>query len=300
MIEVAGLRKAFRRTPVLDGMDLHVQRGELMALLGPNGAGKTTTLRILSTLVMPDAGTARVAGHDVVADPQAVRAAISVTGQQAAVDGLLTGRENLTLMGRLCGLGRRSALTRADDLLERFALAEAGARRAGAYSGGMRRRLDIAMGLITRPQVLFLDEPTTGLDLRSRQAVWELVRGLVAEGTTVLLTTQYLEEADRLADRIAVLDRGRVVALGTPGELKQQVGPPLLEVTHLDGTTERFPTDGSVESLQAALATLRGRDVHSLQLRTPSLDEAFLAITGQPASSRGADVDALAVKTDVA
>jgi ABC-2 type transport system ATP-binding protein len=297
MIEVSGLRKAFGRTPVLDGVDLAVEPGQLVALLGPNGAGKTTTLRILCTLATPDAGTVRVAGHDVVAQPQAVRAAISVTGQQAAVDGLLTGQENMMLMARLAGLGRRAARTRADELLAQFGLEDAGGRRAATYSGGMRRRLDIAMGLIRRPNVLFLDEPTTGLDLRSRQAVWELVRGLVSDGTTVLLTTQYLEEADRLADSIAVLDSGRVVAVGTPAELKQQVGPPLLEVVHPDGTTERFPTDGSVGSLQAALATVSGRDIHSIELRKPSLDEAFLAITGHAASAPSMDA---ATKADAA
>jgi ABC-2 type transport system ATP-binding protein len=215
-IEASGLTKAFGDQRVLDGLDLTVDAGEVFALLGPNGAGKTTTVRILTTLLRPDGGTARVAGHDVVADPSAVRGAISLTAQEAAVDELLTGRENLRMIARLRGASR----SRADELLARFDLEEPGDRRVATYSGGMKRRLDLAMSLVVKPVVLFLDEPSTGLDPRSRIAVWEAVTGLVDEGVTVLLTTQYLEEADRLANRIAVIDHGRVVAQGTAAELK--------------------------------------------------------------------------------
>jgi ABC-2 type transport system ATP-binding protein len=228
-IEAAELAKAFGRHRVLDGLDLCVQAGQVFALLGPNGAGKTTTVRILSTLLSPDGGTARVAGHDVVADPQAVRRSISLTAQEAAVDALLTGRENLRMMARLRGAPR----ARADELLERFDLGEAADRRVDTYSGGMKRRLDIALSLVIQPVVLFLDEPTTGLDPRSRMAVWEAVSELVDDGVTVLLTTQYLEEADRLADRIAVIDDGRVVAQGTAAELKAHAAVETLDEVFL-------------------------------------------------------------------
>src|SRR4051794_37424658 len=232
-IEACGLGKAFGGVRVLDDLDLHAQAGEVLALLGPNGAGKTTTVRILSTLLAPDAGTARVAGFDVVRERRAVRAAISLTAQEAAVDGLLTGAENLRLMARLRGAPR----SRAAELLERFDLVEAADRRVATYSGGMRRRLDLAMSLVVRPRVLFLDEPSTGLDPRSRRAVWDAVSALAADGVTVLLTTQYLEEADRLADRIALIDHGRVVAEGTAAELKARVAGETVELFFADAQT---------------------------------------------------------------
>ena len=228
-IEASGLTKAFGEHVVLDGLDLCVQAGEVFALLGPNGAGKTTTVRILTTLLKPDGGTARVAGHDVVNDAGAVRAAISLTAQEAAVDGLLTGRENLRMMARLRGASR----ARADELLERFDLSDAADRRVTTYSGGMKRRLDLAMSLVITPAVLFLDEPTTGLDPRSRMAVWDAVTTLVDEGVTVLLTTQYLEEADRLANRIAVIDGGNIVAQGTAAELKAHAAVETLDEVFL-------------------------------------------------------------------
>jgi ABC-2 type transport system ATP-binding protein len=224
-IEATGLRKHFGDLTVLDGLDLAVEAGTVLALLGSNGAGKTTTVRILATLTAPDGGTARVAGHDVVTDRAAVRRSISLTAQAAAIDEPLTGAENLVMMGRLRGLSRRDAHRRADALLEQFDLTEARDRRVAHWSGGMRRRLDIAIGLITTPPVIFLDEPSTGLDPRSRRAVWQAVSELAAGGATILLTTQYLEEAEALADRVAVLDGGRVVAEGTPDELKRQVAP---------------------------------------------------------------------------
>ncbi|CAL9299959.1 Vitamin B12 import ATP-binding protein BtuD [Streptomyces sp. SudanB25_2051] len=222
-VEAAGLRKSYKDRRVLDGLDLRVERGTVFALLGPNGAGKTTTVRVLATLTPPDGGSARVAGHDVVADRARARRAISLTGQYAAVDDLQTGTENLRMMARLSGLSRRAARRRAAELLERFDLVDAGGRRAGTYSGGMRRRLDLAAGLVGRPEVVFLDEPTTGLDPRSRQELWQVVRDLAAGGAAVFLTTQYLEEADQLADRIAVMDGGRVVAEGTADALKSRV-----------------------------------------------------------------------------
>ncbi|QZN87230.1 ABC transporter ATP-binding protein [Cellulomonas sp. C5510] len=219
-VDVRGLRKSYGDHVVLDGVDLAVTAGTVTALLGPNGAGKTTTVGVLATLLAPDAGTVRVAGHDVVAEPQAVRAAIGVTGQVSAVDDLLTGTENLRLMTALHHLGRREGRERAETLLARFGLTDAARKPVSTWSGGMRRKLDLAMTLVGEPAVVFLDEPTTGLDPRSRRALWDEVRALVAGGTTILLTTQYLEEADLLADRVAVLDGGRVVAEGTPGELK--------------------------------------------------------------------------------
>ena len=219
-IVVRGLHKAYGNHVVLDGVDLAVKTGTVTALLGTNGAGKSTTVGVLSTLLAADAGTVRVAGHDVATDPQAVRAAIGVTGQACAVDDLLTGRENLRLMAALHHLGRRTGRERTDALLERFALEDAAGKPVSTWSGGMRRKLDLAMTLVGEPSVVFLDEPTTGLDVRSRRTLWAQVRALVAAGTTVLLTTQYLEEADHLADRVAVLDRGKVVAEGTPADLK--------------------------------------------------------------------------------
>jgi ABC-2 type transport system ATP-binding protein len=273
-IEVEGLAKTFGHTRVLDGLELHVERGEVFALLGPNGVGKTTTVRILATLLAPDGGTARVAGHDVVANPRAVREAIGLTAQEAAVDDVLTGAENLRMMCRL----RRQPKGRAADLLERFDLAEAADRRVGTYSGGMRRRLDIAMSLVARPQVLFLDEPTTGLDPRSRRAVWAAVKALADEGTTVLLTTQYLEEADRLADRIAVIDHGRVVAEGSAEALKARVGGETLELFFADPERPalRVAVDGP-DDVRRVLGEVDG--VERIELHRPSLDDVFLALT---------------------
>jgi ABC-2 type transport system ATP-binding protein len=220
-VNARGIRKRFGDRVVLDDVDLDVESGTIFALLGPNGAGKTTLIRILATLLRPDAGTAVIAGHDLLADPGGVRGAISLTGQYAAVDDVLTGEENLRMMGRLRHLSRRQARARAAELLDAFALTDAGAARAGTYSGGMRRRLDLAISMITPPALLFLDEPTTGLDPRGRGRLWEVVRGLAADGVTVLLTTQYLDEADQLAGTVAVLHQGRIAAQGTPAELKR-------------------------------------------------------------------------------
>jgi ABC-2 type transport system ATP-binding protein len=273
-IEAEGLTKAFGATPVLEGLDLSVEVGSVFALLGPNGAGKTTTVRILATLLAPDAGIARVAGHDVVTEPHAVREAIGLTAQEAAVDDVLTGAENLRMMCRL----RREPKSRAAELLERFDLAEAADRRVGTYSGGMRRRLDIAMSLVARPQVLFLDEPTTGLDPRSRRAVWTAVKALANDGTTVLLTTQYLEEADRLADRIAVIDHGRVVAQGSAEQLKARVGGETLELFFADPERPavRVLVDGP-DDVRRVLAEVDG--LERIELHRPSLDDVFLALT---------------------
>jgi ABC-2 type transport system ATP-binding protein len=227
MIQVTGITKAFGGQTVLDGVDLEVRPGEIVALLGPNGAGKTTLVTILTTLLRPDSGTAEVAGFDVVAHPDEVRRRISFTGQAAAVDGLLTGEENLRMMGRLSGLSRRVARARAAELLARFDLDDAARKLVAAYSGGMRRRLDLALSLVVTPPVVFLDEPTTGLDTRSRRELWDAIRALAADGAAVLLTTQYLEEADQLADRVALLDGGRIVASGTAADLKSRVGEEL-------------------------------------------------------------------------
>ncbi|MFF2275028.1 ATP-binding cassette domain-containing protein [Agromyces sp. NPDC058126] len=285
-IDVRGLRKQFGRTEVLAGLDLAVPQGSVFALLGPNGAGKTTTINILTTLVVPDAGTARVAGHDVVDRPGEVQQRIALTGQSAAVDEVLTATENLVMMGRLSGLTRRDAKARAAELLRRFDLDAAADRRVGTYSGGMRRRLDLALSLVVDVPVLFLDEPTTGLDTRSRQELWTVIRTLADAGTTVFLTTQYLEEADRLADRIAVLDRGRIAAEGTADELKSRVGGDVVELRDADGALVReIPTDGSVHGLRAAIdeldraSAVGGGDGVQVSIRRPSLDDVFLAIT---------------------
>lgn len=285
---MSGLRKSFGDHEVLRGIDLSVGEGEVFALIGPNGAGKTTTVHILSTLVRPDAGSARVGGFDLLREADGVRDVISLTGQYAAVDGLLTGRENLEMMSRLGGLSRSDARRRTAQLLERFDLSGAAGRRVHAYSGGMRRRLDIAISLIARPRVLFLDEPTTGLDPRSRSAVWDFVRELAYDGVTILLTTQYLEEADRLADRVAVIDDGVIAASGTSDQLKAQIGSSRLDVGFRDGSEESYPTDGSVAGVHGALAhVLRDpREAQSVDLRSPSLDDVFLALTGRTATQQ--------------
>ncbi|MGC5331052.1 ATP-binding cassette domain-containing protein [Micromonospora sp. DT62] len=302
-ITVTALRKSFGDHVVLDGIDLTVAAGTIFALLGPNGAGKTTTVQILSTLIGADSGEARVAGHDVAREPDAVRAAIGVTGQFSAVDGLLTGEENLRLMADLHHLPRAEGRQRARGLLRMFDLVEAAGKPASSYSGGMRRRLDLAMGLVGRPRIVFLDEPTTGLDPRSRQAMWQIVRDLVADGVTILLTTQYLEEADQLADRIAVLDHGRLVAEGSPAELKRLVPGGHVSLRFADRAafdtavrvlpgqsrdaaelTLHVPGDGGVRSLRDLLDLLDSESiaVESLSVHTPDLDDVFLALTGQP------------------
>ena len=302
-IAVTGLRKSFGPKVVLDDLDLTVSEGTVFALLGPNGAGKTTTVDILSTLTPADGGEVRIAGHDLHHEPDAVRASIALTGQFSAVDDLLTGAENLRLMADLLHTGRREGQRRAADLLERFDLVDAADRVPSTYSGGMRRRLDLAMGLMGDPRVVFLDEPTTGLDPRSRRAMWDIVRALVADGVTILLTTQYLEEADQLADRIGVLDAGRLVAEGTADELKRMVpgGHVRLEfagqqpldraalVLGVPAAVEgvlalEVPGDGSVATLKSLLARLddAGVDVAGLTVHTPDLDDVFLALTGRP------------------
>ena len=302
-IEATGLRKSYGDKLVLDGIDLTVPAGTIFALLGPNGAGKTTTVHILSTLIGADAGDVRVAGHDVAAEPDAVRAAIGVTGQFSAVDGLLTGEENLALMADLHHLPRAEGRRRIARLLGEFDLVEAARKPAATYSGGMRRRLDLAMTLVGNPRVIFLDEPTTGLDPRSRRGMWQIIRDLAGAGVTVFLTTQYLEEADQLADRIALLDHGRLIAQGTPEELKRLVpgghivlrfaGPDELEhATRLldvsarddDALTVQVPGDGTVRSLRALLDQLdrASVEVEEVSVHTPDLDDVFLTLTGQP------------------
>jgi ABC-2 type transport system ATP-binding protein len=280
MISIHGLRKSFHRQEVLRGIDLEVARGEILALLGPNGAGKTTLINILATLVRPDAGTATVNGHDVVRDRDEVKASISLTGQAAAVDEILSGRENLRMMGSLSGLSRADAAARAEALLERFDLEQSAGKRAKTYSGGMRRRLDLAISLLTTPPVVFLDEPTTGLDTRSRQELWQAIRDLAANGTTVLLTTQYLEEADALADRVAVIEHGEIVAEGTPAELKTRIGGEVLAVHDANGdVVHEMATDGTAGGLRRALAAI---DPHAaVSLRRPTLDDVFLAVTAR-------------------
>ncbi|HEX6339619.1 MAG TPA: ATP-binding cassette domain-containing protein [Umezawaea sp.] len=299
MVEAEGLTKRYGATTVLDGVDLRVERGTVVALLGPNGAGKTTTVRILTTLTRPSAGTARVAGHDVVREPAKVRATISLTGQFAAVDEQQTGRENLVVIGRLMHLGP-AAGRRAADLLDRFDLVDAADRRVKTYSGGMRRRLDLAMSLVSNPEVIFLDEPTTGLDPVSRSTVWDAVKDLVTSGTTVVLTTQYLEEADRLADHVALLHRGRVAVQGTTDEVKSRVGghrltlgftaepdaaraAELLSAQQVDGPlTLGLPSDGTAAHQHHVLDTLRaaGVPVATVGSHRPTLDDVFLAFTG--------------------
>jgi ABC-2 type transport system ATP-binding protein len=300
-IEVSGLRKAFGDKVVLDGIDLAVEAGTVFSLLGPNGAGKTTTVNVLTTLMKADGGTARVAGHDVATEPKGVRAAIGVTGQFAAVDELLTGQENLQLMVDLNRTVSRDGKRVVAELLERFDLVEAAQKPVSTYSGGMRRKLDLAMTLVGTPRIIFLDEPTTGLDPRSRRTMWSIIRDLVADGVTIFLTTQYLEEADQLADRIAVLDHGRLVAQGTSADLKRQIPGTHVRlrfatVAELDAAARLFtdstrddealalrvPSDGGTASLRALLDRL---DEHSLgaeefSVHTPDLDDVFLALTG--------------------
>ncbi|HET9442266.1 MAG TPA: ATP-binding cassette domain-containing protein [Acidimicrobiales bacterium] len=307
-IETEGLVKVFGPTRAVDGVDLAVARGTVYGVLGPNGAGKTTTIRMLATLLRPDAGRALVFGHDVVKEADAVRRCVSLTGQFASVDEELTGRENLVLLARLLGMARGPAAERAAELLEAFGLAEAADRLVREYSGGMRRRLDVAGSIVVTPELLFLDEPTTGLDPRSRNQVWQIVRALVAEGTTVLLTTQYLDEADQLAGRIAIIDHGKVIAEGTSAQLKARVGSATLHLRLHDparrpdaarilgavlGQEPRPGSDpASLSALDcdttrgaSALTELAGAgiDVTEYALGQPSLDEVFLALTGHPA-----------------
>jgi ABC-2 type transport system ATP-binding protein len=280
-IHVEGVGTSFGRQRILDDLNFTVEPGEVFALLGPNGAGKTTTINILTTLIAPDDGRASVAGFDVATDAEAVRQRISLTGQSAAVDDVLTGTENLVLLGRLSGLSRAAARARAATLLDRFDLTDAAAKRVGAYSGGMRRRLDLALSFVVAPEILFLDEPTTGLDTRSRRELWHAIRSLADAGTTVFLTTQYLEEADQLADRVAVLDGGRIVAIGTAAELKSRVGGDTVELHDRSGAlVSEVPTDGTVLGLRDALDQLDDSAIDGVvSLRRPSLDDVFLSLT---------------------
>jgi ABC-2 type transport system ATP-binding protein len=312
-IEATGLVKSFGETRAVDGVDLAVRTGSVYGVLGPNGAGKTTTIRMLATLLRPDAGSASVLGYDIVREADAVRGAVSLTGQMASVDEDLTGRENLILLGRLLGLRRNAAKTRATELLEAFGLAEASNRLVKHYSGGMRRRLDISASIVVTPRLMFLDEPTTGLDPRSRNQVWDIIRALVAGGTTILLCTQYLEEADQLTDGIAVIDHGKVIAEGTPSQLKASVGSGALHVRLLD--PEQRPEAEAVLSRQLGVVQLEpdptalsvgcatpdraaeavaelvrsGVRVADFAVGQPSLDEVFLALTGRPAEEQTAE-----------
>jgi ABC-2 type transport system ATP-binding protein len=315
-IEAQGLRKRYGEVVALAGIDLRVETGTVLGLLGPNGAGKTTAVRILATLLVPDSGSARVAGLDVVRNAARVRERIGLAGQYAAVDENMSGFENLEMVGRLYHIGRASARARAGELLSTFDLSEAGDRLVRTYSGGMRRRLDLAAALVARPPVLYLDEPTTGLDIRSRIALWEAIEGLVAEGTTVLLTTQYLDEADRLAGRIAVIDHGLVIAEGTPDELKAQVGGERIEI-RLDDSAQGAVSIAALEHLADGAPYLEdgvvrvplrrrrgaiaeavrrldeaGVGVDDIAVREPTLDDVFLALTGHAAEPEAEDDDA--------
>jgi ABC-2 type transport system ATP-binding protein len=314
-IEATGLVKTFGDVRAVDGVDLAVRRGSVYGVLGPNGAGKTTTIRMLATLLRPDAGSARVLGHDIVDEADSVRGLVSLTGQLASVDEDLTGRENLVLLGRLLGLRRAAAKERATELLDAFGLSEAAGRLVKNYSGGMRRRLDIAASIVVTPQLMFLDEPTSGLDPRSRNQVWDIIRALVAGGTTILLCTQYLEEADQLADGIAVIDHGKVIAEGTPGQLKASVGSGALHVRLLDPEqrpeaervlsrelgTVNLESDSAALSVSCSDAnraaeavaglTRAGVGIADFSLDQPSLDEVFLALTGHPAEEDPLDQD---------
>jgi len=312
VISVRGLKKSYGKNEVLKGVDFSVQRGTMLALLGPNGAGKTTTVRILSTLLRADAGSVTIEGHDVLNQPQKVRQVIGLTGQSAAVDEMLTGRENLVMMGRLYHLARSSAKERAEELLQQFDLTEAADRPLKTYSGGMRRRLDLAVSLIATPPVIFLDEPTTGLDPRSRQAMWAIIKQLLADGTTILLTTQYLEEADQLADNIVVIDGGKVIAQGTASELKSKVGKDRLELTFKDAkglaaavavlggavadtndkeytaTTVIADTNKDVKDVLEALDKAK-ISLASLNVHQPTLDDVFLSLTGKQTKREDAE-----------
>ena len=306
-IRATGLRKSFGKQVVLDGIDLEVAEGTVFALLGPNGAGKTTMVRILSTLIAADGGEVQVAGHDLVREPDAIRGVIGVTGQFSAVDGLFSGEENLRLMADLRHLDRAVGRTRVRELLERFDLVEAAGKPVSTYSGGMRRRLDLAMTLIGSPRIIFLDEPTAGLDPRSRRGMWDTINALVATGVTIFLTTQYLEEADRLAHRIGVLDRGVLVAEGTPAELKRLVPGGHVQLSFADGAeldraagafdgatrddeslTLQIPSDGGLGSLRALLDKLEADSiaVGSISLATPDLDDVFLSLTGDATAAK--------------
>ena len=324
VIQVEGVRKAFRSTVALAGVDLAVERGTVLALLGRNGAGKTTLVRILSTLLAPDAGRLQIAGVDVVEDAPTVRSLVGLAGQFAAVDDTLTGRENLELVGRLYGLRRSEARRRCEEVLERLGLTDAGDRLVRTYSGGMRRRLDLGASLVGRPLVLIMDEPSTGLDPRSRMELWSLIEELVGDGTTLLLTTQYLEEADRLADRVAVIDRGLMIAEGTPDELKQRVGGDVLEVRVTRATdVERLlgllsglgsgepvadlrdqrvtlPTSQHVATLLGAARAIAasGIDVTDISVRRPTLDDVFLTLTAAPRAPEREPVPALPLVVD--
>ncbi len=309
-ITIEGLSKRFGDIVALDNIDLQVTRGTVFGLLGPNGAGKTTAVRILTTILRPDGGRASVLGHDVVREAGTVRCLIGLAGQYAAVDGNLTGRENLRLIGRLTHIPRREIAGRAAALLERFGLADAADRLVRTYSGGMRRRLDLAAALVHRPEVVFLDEPTTGLDPQGRLQMWAVIRELVADGTTVLLTTQYLEEADRLANCLVVVDHGRIIAEGTPVELKARLGNTVVELelgdeaevvraqellahvnTEREGNSVRFSTSDGARSLVEKLCSLEdaGLNLSNLTVREPSLDDAFLALTGEHAEQSNTD-----------
>lgn len=303
IITIKNLTKSFKKVDVLKGINLEVEKGTMLALLGPNGAGKTTTIRILSTLLVPDSGDVTINGFDIVKDTDAVRSSIGLTGQYAAVDELLTGRENLVMMGQLYHLSKKDARTRADELLVEFDLVDAADRIAKTYSGGMRRRLDLALSLIATPPILFLDEPTTGLDPRSRITIWDIIKKLMAKGTTILLTTQYLDEADKLADKIAVLDHGKIIAQGTANELKAMVGKERLEVTidkasdfakakeaivgdnkEVDESERKVSvaTEGTVADLKRVLDSMAdaGVEVETFSLHKPTLDDVFLKLTG--------------------
>ena len=314
-IEAIDLVKKFDDNVAVDGVSFVVPQGTVLGLLGPNGAGKTTTTRMLTTLSVPTSGTGRVAGHDILKEPDAVRRSMGLTGQVATVDELLSARENLRLIGRLYGLPKQYILDSTDELLERFSLTEAADRIAKKYSGGMRRRLDLAVSLIAAPPVLFLDEPTTGLDPRSRTELWEVLRGLVSEGTTLLLTTQYLEEADHLADDIIVIDKGKVIAAGTPTQLKDQAGAASVVVTltraedlpraeelirtcspevHVDTTARRITAQASGLGDMSRIGSLfegSGIEVDDLGLKRPSLDDVFLHLTGHRAEDETDEID---------
>jgi ABC-2 type transport system ATP-binding protein len=308
-IVATGLRKSYGKKVVLDGIDLDIPEGTIFALLGPNGAGKTTAVRILSTYIRADSGEVRVAGHDLAKDPDAVRTAIGVTGQFSAVDKLLTGEENLLLMADLHHLGNRKGRRRVAELLKQFDIVEAGPKSVSTYSGGMQRRLDLAMTLIGDPRIIFLDEPTTGLDPTSRRMMWQIIRDLAAGGVTIFLTTQYLDEADQLADRVAVLDKGKLVAEGTPQELKRRIPGGHVRLQFTDATVLanaagifgdfvlldealalQIPTDGGVSSVRALLDQLdrENIEVEALTVHTADLDDVYFALTGHPVTKKEA------------